>query len=500
MDASSGSGRRFVKTTEEDRDAILKNVVPGNTARNTKYAVKLFKSWLADNYQDDDFEQLTDENLNQLLTIFYAEVRSEKGERLSPSTMNTIRCGIIRHLEAPPFKRNISLHNNPLYASSNKMFFSVIKKIKEEGGDMTKHYPSIEDKDLQRILSHDAFDLENPKDLMLKVFFDIQYNFARRGRENLRELKPSYFAFKSDDSGREYAELKVNESTKNHQTHDEHTQKQRMYATYQVNCPVKTLKLYLSKLNKDANSFYCKIVNKKDFSKSDDIWYTTAPVGRNTLGNFMKVISKKLNLSHDYTNHSIRATVVTLLSKHGFQSREIMRLTGHKSEASLRSYEKENSNERKRDISQTLNKFSNFHSEPKQAKCQFANEEEGPSASTTCTSSTKELLVLPISGSTSTSTSTSKSSKSKNDEETYLLDSDSDEMLLIQAVDDANVNLILKSETETEANTTAGTAVSKDQFNKQELKNMAMSCLNRQFQVSRMENCTFNFHINMTNK
>jgi len=220
MDASSGSGRRFVKTTEEDRDAILKNVVPGNTVRNTKYAVKLFKSWLADNYHDDDFEQLTDENLNQLLTIFYAEVRSEKGERLSPSTMNTIRCGIIRHLEAPPFKRNISLYNNPLYASSNKMFFSVIKKIKEEGGDMTKHYPSIEDKDLQRILSHDAFDLENPKDLMLKVFFDIQYNFARRGRENLRELKPSYFAFKSDDSGREYAELKVNESTKNHQTHD----------------------------------------------------------------------------------------------------------------------------------------------------------------------------------------------------------------------------------------------------------------------------------------
>ena len=55
------------------------------------------KSLLNDIYQRDNFEVLTDKNLNEMLTAFYAEVRSEKGERLSRSTINTIRSGINMH-------------------------------------------------------------------------------------------------------------------------------------------------------------------------------------------------------------------------------------------------------------------------------------------------------------------------------------------------------------------------------------------------------------------
>ena len=50
------------------------------------------------------------------------------------------------------------------------------------------------------------------------------------------------------------------------------------------------------------------------------------PIGINTLGNFMKTISKRLGLSIHYSYHSIRATVVTLLSSKGLGARKIMRL------------------------------------------------------------------------------------------------------------------------------------------------------------------------------
>ena len=471
MDAPRPSGSRFVKTTQQDRDEILKKVIPANTIRNTKYAVKMFKAWLRDNYNNDDFELLSDQNLNELLTIFYAEIRSEKGERLSPSTMNTIRSGISRHLESPPYKRNVSLFNNPLYASSNKMFFSVIKQIKEEGGDKTRHYPAIEERDLEKILSPEAFDIDNPKELMLKVFFDLQYNFARRGRENLGELKPSYFEFHCDDAGREYTELQINESTKNHQTVDQHIQKQRMYATGQLNCPVKSLKLYLSKLNVNAKNFYCKEITNKSFSKEDETWYTAVPKGKNTLGNFMKVISKKLGLSYSYTNHSIRATVVTVLSKHGFQSRQIMRLTGHKSESSLRSYDKENSSKQKREISETLNNFSN-------------------SKSNTLLQSTSTTMPLPL----------NKNKKHQTVDfdlstETDLFEADDpdDEELLLEAVKNSTSDI--NSESSTTAVNNKNTT-----SNYSELKNISMSCLNKQFNISHMENCSFTFNINVNNK
>ena len=100
MEAQSNS--RFVKTTDEDRRKILETVVPQNTKKNTKYAVTLFKKWLVENYQDDSFEELTDQNLNELLLVFYPEIRSETGQRLSKSTMVGIRSGISRYLESPP--------------------------------------------------------------------------------------------------------------------------------------------------------------------------------------------------------------------------------------------------------------------------------------------------------------------------------------------------------------------------------------------------------------
>ena len=107
-----------------------------------------------------------------------------------------------------------------------KCFCSVIKQIKEEGGDKTRHYPAIEERDLEKILSPEAFDIDNPKELMLKVFFDLQYNFARRGRENLGELKLSYFEFHCDDAWPEvYRASNQRIDYKNHQTADQHIQK-----------------------------------------------------------------------------------------------------------------------------------------------------------------------------------------------------------------------------------------------------------------------------------
>ena len=61
---------------------------------------------------------------------------------------------------------------------------------------------------------------------------------------------------------------------------------------------------------------------------------TTISVGKNTLAIKMKEISKLAHLSREYTNHSIRATSVTILDDYGFEARHIMCVSGH----SIRSY------------------------------------------------------------------------------------------------------------------------------------------------------------------
>ena len=63
---------------------------------------------------------------------------------------------------------------------------------------------------------------------------------------------------------------------------------------------------------------------KKQCDETDAIWYDNQSVGVNTLGGKMKAISKQAKLSREYTNHSIRATSVTILDQCGFEARHIM--------------------------------------------------------------------------------------------------------------------------------------------------------------------------------
>ena len=63
-------------------------------------------------------------------------------------------------------------------------------------------------------------------------------------------------------------------------------------------------------------------------------------IGKNPLGSFMSNVSNKCGLSKVYTNHSIRVTAATVLTRMKFSPSEIMSVTGHKSVQSLSIYQK----------------------------------------------------------------------------------------------------------------------------------------------------------------
>ena len=77
---------------------------------------------------------------------------------------------------------------------------------------------------------------------------------------------------------------------------------------------------------------------RKRVSATDKIWYERRPLGINKLGSLMKEISSGAELSRMYTNHSVRATCITLLSKANVPSRHIMAISGHQSETTLQHY------------------------------------------------------------------------------------------------------------------------------------------------------------------
>ena len=64
---------------------------------------------------------------------------------------------------------------------------------------------------MQKLYQSNVFNINTPKGLQKKVFFEVMLYFCRRGQQNLRELKKECFVIKKDPNGREYSENIVDE-------------------------------------------------------------------------------------------------------------------------------------------------------------------------------------------------------------------------------------------------------------------------------------------------
>ena len=316
----------------------------------------VISDWCKENDIDQSFEMLPSTELNQLLRRFYGNVRKADGTKYSKSSLNNLRAGIQRHLQAPPFSRSMNIIVDTEFTTANNLFRAGLKRQKRKGEDTSQEYPVITDGDLTKLHASGVMNKESPEGLLNLVWFNVQYKFCRRGREGQRNLKSGDFVFKTDDTGREFVTLRYNDAQKNHQgdqKKDAREQKPVMYGNGSADCPVAALKLYLSKLNPKCSAFYQQ-PRRKNWQASDPVWYNNCPLGVNTLGDMMKKMSKSAGLSQIYTNHSIRATVCTILNEQDvFSDRTICSLTGHKNTQSLKHYCKASAKQ-KRDMSDVL--------------------------------------------------------------------------------------------------------------------------------------------------
>ena len=214
-----------------------------------------------------------------------------------------IRAGINRYLQDPPNHRILNIIKDREFQSANKVLSGKIKTNRREGLDKTRHKEVIPPGDIQKLYSSGVLSNSNPENLQYKVFFEVSLHFGRRGREGWHALKKDSFQFFVDDSKKdcEYVTIAVNEVTKkNHGINTVEEKDQRMYAAPgHDDCPVKSLKLYLSKLSRKEDSFLQ--TPRKIYKLEDDAWYF-GRMGINTIENFMKKISTKAKLTKIYTN------------------------------------------------------------------------------------------------------------------------------------------------------------------------------------------------------
>ena len=270
-------------------------------------------------------------------------MRKKDGSEYTKNSLCSIRFGLNRYFT--------SVFNNDIikdkeFDEANSVYEAQCVALKKRGLAKTEHKPPIADEDIKRLYESGVFNTDSPTTLQNKVFFEIMLFFCRRGRQNLRELKRDDFAIKTNPQGLRCVVKKTDELTKNHRVNDAQAEEGGMMVandscavhSFENYCPVHSFEKYLNHLN-PINEFLFQRP-KRCFPSDGTIWYDNMVVGENTLGKKMKVLSKEAKLSVEYTNHSIRATTITILGRNGYEARHIMSVSGHRSERSLKSYTK----------------------------------------------------------------------------------------------------------------------------------------------------------------
>jgi hypothetical protein len=324
---------------------------PSSTKRATLYGVKKFSDWLNKRSKVCDFHTVTKEELNELLRKFYAEVKSSKqGCSLTPSTLTCLRAAIHRHITSAPYNRPFNIITEQEFTSANNMFAARCKLYFKAGNKKPQHKPCIGDGDMEKLGQYFSAWNNNPSVLVEACWFYLCFHFGRRGREGWAVMTKDTFVVKQDTEGHEYVTPTVTETTKNHQGGNK--QKDIDYSDQRMYGPaVDIFKFYISKLNPKSNRLFQTPLRTFQFSAH---WYSSEPMGKNTLCEIMKAISRKAGLSCIYTCHSVRTSTITKLYQAGISPQSIIAITKHKNIPSLTHYIEDISTEEKRECSSIL--------------------------------------------------------------------------------------------------------------------------------------------------
>ena len=162
-------------------------------------------------------------------------------------------------------------------------------------------------------------------------------HFGLRGGEVLAKITRNDLQFCSDEDGSEIVKLKTDFLTKN----TPGGLRPREFTTcgqIQEKKQVESVKKLLSLLHPSQTRLFQRVL--LDCRPKDVPWFANAPLGKNTLADMMPLLSVRAKLSMRYTNHCVRATVVTDLKDAGFSNHEVCAVTGHKNEMSVQSYDR----------------------------------------------------------------------------------------------------------------------------------------------------------------
>jgi hypothetical protein len=352
--------KRFAEIGPQELEEIENARISKQTKYNDVYVENLILSFCVEKNLSFNHDK---EQLDDLLSRFLSCVRTKNGDLFSSGTLTNMYHSSARIIMK---KYGFDIRDDNAFSKCSHMLKNMKALSKRVGKGVIEHTEVITEFDLKKV---GDMDYNSPVRLQWKVWILLQMQFAKRGNENSHGMKKTDLIFNVSDKGEEYITLRDN-ITKNHRGSElSSSYGGALFANSHTNCPVGIVRLYLSHLHPKNEYLWQRPRNV--YSDDDVVWFCDSKIGVNKLRSFLPEISAYLKLSKRYTNHSLRATSITLLGEH-FEDTDVQCVSGHKSTSSLSIYKRTSLGKR-----QSMSHHLDLSMNAQTLNCSDATEVEG---------------------------------------------------------------------------------------------------------------------------
>ena len=353
---SASKNQRFDFASDQQLSELSKGLIPANTSKSTKWAIKTFELWSEarnkSRPQDPVPAHLLTCNdpvlLSKHLSRFAVEIRKANGDPYPPATIHQLLCGLLRHMrevsqDCPNFLDKKDSRFQQLHCTLDAHFHN----LHSDGiGRQVQHAEVFTKEDEEKLWKSGVLGTNAPRCLQNAAFFTVGKMFCLRGGEEHRALKLSQVRRMTDPDRYVYTE----NVSKNRNGSFKHLHVKNKIVPVSAcpaageRCPVHILDLYISKLPPQAfekDLFYVRPLEETPTDPTSP-WFTAVSVGKHTLNDKVKKMCGLAGIEGRKTNHSLRATGATQMYDSGVPEKLIQERTGHRSTEALRCYERTN--------------------------------------------------------------------------------------------------------------------------------------------------------------
>lgn len=282
--------------------------------------------------------------LDEELTRFYYSLKKKNGSPYEVSSLRT-SIGPLSHYLSKNIPglsgKFLSIYKGAEFSRTRDMLDALFKEGAIEGRDIGKHKTVLTDDQELKIVS--SFNINTPTGLLKRICYTVSKYGCFRGQgcvgfpfANVMELP------QNEKMERSFQFTLPQE--KNNQRGLSHRGANRTFSIpYNCKQDNDIIALYLSKRpsHYSCESLFLKPALPSQ-AETHGYWYEDRPAPKKLITLFMQAAARELEFGKGdgsgITGHSIRATAITQLARHGIQDSSIMKITGHKSSSGLKAY------------------------------------------------------------------------------------------------------------------------------------------------------------------